>query len=132
MRKKKSEKHPVKFTGNTDVDMYGSPAYDTHQIFTEPGLDHLYEPIDHELCEEKKAVQDTAFSADDNEVDTEGYLKMTPSGEVVVNQAFTEGTVDDTGSHSGNSEATNEYCIEGNIGRVTLMSLVNNHKFAKL
>ena len=34
------------FTNDTDVNMYASPAYGTHHVFSEPGLDHLYEPID--------------------------------------------------------------------------------------
>ena len=78
MRKKKSRKHTVavSFTGNTDVNMYASPAYGTHQVFTEPGLDHLYEPIDELYEEENKTLQETAPLADDNEVDAEGYLKM--------------------------------------------------------
>ena len=42
------------------VNMYASPAYGTHQVFTEPGLDHLYEPIVELYEEEDTAVQDTA------------------------------------------------------------------------
>ena len=30
---------------NTNVNMYASPAYGTHQVFAEPGLDHTYETI---------------------------------------------------------------------------------------
>ena len=110
MREKKLRKRTVSFTGNTNVNMYASPAYGTHQMFTEPGLDHLYEPIDELYEEENTTVQDTALLADDNEVDAEGYLKMTSSGEVD-DQAVTEGNVDDTGSHSGNSETTDE-CVQ--------------------
>ena len=40
--RKKSRKQTIAFTGNTDVNMYASPAYGTHQVFTEPELDHLY------------------------------------------------------------------------------------------
>ena len=40
------------FTNDTEVNMYSSPAYGTHQVFSEPGLDHLYEPID-DIVEEK-------------------------------------------------------------------------------
>ena len=29
-----------------DASMYSSPAYGTHQVFAEPGLDHLYESTD--------------------------------------------------------------------------------------
>ena len=36
----------LRFTNDTNIDMYASPAYGTHQVFTEPGLDHLYERID--------------------------------------------------------------------------------------
>ena len=79
------------------VDMYVSPAYGTHQVFTEPGLDHLYEPIDTHIYEENKAIQDTTSPADDNEVDTESYLKMRSSGEVV-DQAVTEGNMGDSGT----------------------------------
>ena len=110
MREKKLRKHTVSFTGNTDVNMYASPAYGTHQKFTEPGLDHLYEPIDELYEEENTTVQDTDPPADDNEVDAEGYLKMTSFGEVD-DQAVTEGNVDDTGSHSGNSETTDK-CVQ--------------------
>ena len=79
------------------VNMYASPAYGTHQVFTEPGLDHLYEPVVELYEEEDTAVQDTAPPADDNEVDAEGYLKMRSSGEVV-DQAVTEGNVGDSGT----------------------------------
>ena len=74
---KATNKPSAKFTGNTDVSMYASPAYGAHQVFIEPGLDHLYEPID-EFCE------------DDNGIDTEDSLKMNPSCEVV-DQATNEG-----------------------------------------
>ena len=40
------------FTNDIEVNMYSSPAYGTHQVFSEPGLDHLYEPIDN-IIEEK-------------------------------------------------------------------------------
>ena len=110
VRKKKSRKHTVavSFTGNTDVNMYASPAYGTHQMFTEPGLDHLYEPIDELYEEENTTAQDTAPPADDKEVDAEGDLKITSSVEVV-DQAVTKGNVGDTGSHSGNSKTNDEY-----------------------
>ncbi|XP_065900682.1 plexin A3-like isoform X2 [Dysidea avara] len=38
-----SNKIPVSVA---NVSMYTSPAYGTHQVFSEPGLDHLYESID--------------------------------------------------------------------------------------
>ena len=84
---KATNKPSAKFTGNTDVSMYASPAYGTHQVFTEPGLDHLYEHID-EFCE------------DDNGIDTEDSLKMNPSCEVV-DQATNEGNMSDTERPSG-------------------------------
>ena len=126
MRKKKSRKHTVavSFTGNTDVNMYGSPAYGTHQVFTEPGLDHLYEPIDELYEEENKTLQKTAPSADDNEVDTEGYLKMM-SSVGVDDQAVTEGNVGDTGSHSGNSE---EYVQAANDAKDQFSVEYNGHE----
>ena len=123
VRKKKSWKHTlaVSFTGNADVSMCASPAYGTHQVFTKPGLDHLYEPIDELYEEENKTLQETAPPADDNEVDAEGYLKMTSSVQVD-DQAVTEGNVGDTGSHSGNSEeyvqaandAKDQFSVEDN------------------
>ena len=87
VRKKSKKRHTIAFTGNTDVSMYASPAYGTHQIFTEPGLDHLYEHID-EYCK------------DDNGIDTEGYLKMNPSCKVA-DHAATKGNEGDTESQSG-------------------------------
>ena len=101
--KKSKNKQCVAFTGNTDVSMYASPAYGTHQVFTEPGLDHLYEPIDDFHKENTTTLQDSTSPADDDKIDTEGYLKMNPSCEVV-NQATIEGNDGDTGSHSGSSE----------------------------
>ena len=56
---------------------------------------------------ENTTVQDTTPSADDNEVAAEGFLKMTSSGEVD-EQTVTKCNVDDTGSHSGNSEANSK------------------------
>ena len=79
VRKKSKKRHTIAFTGNTDVNMYASPAYGTHQVLTEPGLDHLYEPID-EYCEEEittLTLQDTASPVDDDKIDADGYLKMT-------------------------------------------------------
>ena len=125
VRKKKSRKRTVLFTGNTDVNMYASPAYGTHQVFTEPGLDHLYEPIDGLYVEENTTVQDTALPADDNEVDAEGFLKMTSFDEIV-DQAVTEGNVDDTGSHSGNSETTDEYVQVANVTKDHLSTNEND------
>ena len=112
MRKKKSRKHTVSFTGNTDVNMYASPAYGTHQVFTELGLDHLYEPIDGLYEKENTTVQDNALPFD-NEVDAEGYLKIRSSSEIV-DDAVTESNVDDIGSYSGNSKTSDEYVQAAN------------------
>ena len=87
VRKKTKKKSTTAFTDNTGVHMYASPAYGTHQIFTEPGLDHLYEHID-EYCK------------DDNGIDTEGYLKMNPSCKVA-DHATTKGNDGNTESQSG-------------------------------
>ena len=108
--KKSKKEQSVAFTGNTDVNMYASPAYGTHQVFTEPGLDHLYEPIDELYEEETTKLQDTASPAnDDNEIDAEGYLKMKPSCEVV-DQTITESSVaSDTCSTFVGSKSTDEY-----------------------
>ena len=38
--------------------MYASPAYGTHQVFAEPGLDHLYERINDEMT---TTLQDTSY-----------------------------------------------------------------------
>ena len=62
------------------VNMYASPAYGTHQVFAEPGLDHLYERIDDEMT---TTLQDTACGARD-EVDADGYLKMRSHCEAVI------------------------------------------------
>ena len=43
---------------NEAVNMYASPAYDTHQVFAEPGLDHLYERINDEMT---TTLQDTSY-----------------------------------------------------------------------
>ena len=110
VRKKSKKRNTIAFTGNTDVNMYASPAYGTHQVFTEPGLDHLYEPTD-EYCEENTTtLKDTTSPAsDDDEIDAEGYLKMKPSCEVV-GQATTESSVAaDTCSTFIGSKPTDEY-----------------------
>ena len=60
--------------------MYASPAYGTHQVFAEPGLDHLYEHVDNKVT---TTLQDTACTAGD-EVDADGYLKMRSHCEAVI------------------------------------------------
>ena len=96
VRKKSKKKHTVAFTGNTDVSMYASPAYGTHQVFTVPGEDHLYDRIDVPLKERSTALQDPpTINDDENNVD--GYHRMNPSCEVI-DEAVTRGNVDDTAS----------------------------------
>ena len=110
--KNSKKKQSIAFTGNADVNMYASPAYGTYQVFTEPGLDHLYEPIDRLHKEETTKLQDTASPGNDDndsEIDAEGYLKMKPSREVV-DQTLTESSVvADTCSTFVGSKSTDEY-----------------------
>ena len=61
MIKNTKKKQRVPYTGNTDVSMYAPPAYGTHHVFTEPGLDHLYDRIDDFHEEETTKLQDTAL-----------------------------------------------------------------------
>ena len=69
------------------VNMYPSPAYGTHQVFAEPGLDHLYERIDDKMT---TTLKDTACAADDEiDADACGYLKFKSNCEVA-NQALIE------------------------------------------
>ena len=107
--KKKLRKPTSLLSSNADINMYASPAYGTHHVFTEPGMDHLYEPIDDYLHkEESTTLQDaTPGAANDDETDVEGYLKMKSSSEVV-DQAVTEGSVGNTESHTMN-DTTDEY-----------------------
>ena len=77
IKKRKSKKHTIAFTGNTDVTMYTSPAYGTHHVSSEPGLDHLYEPID-ELHKEKSTTFQEAATVT-TETDVDGYVKINSS-----------------------------------------------------
>ena len=90
------KKHTCAFTGNTDVNMYSSPAYGTHHVFSEPGIEHLYEPV-HELRKEiSTTFQEAAtVTADDKETDIDGYFKMDSSHEV-----------DDKGITEGNAQCS--------------------------
>ena len=108
--KNKSRKSTSLLSGNADINMYASPAYGTHHVFSEPGMDHLYEPIhaDYLHEEESTTLQDaTPAAANDEETDVDGYLKMKSSSEVV-DQAVTEGSVGNTESHTMN-DTTDEY-----------------------
>ena len=105
VKKRTKKSHTIAFTGNTDVNMYASPAYGTHQVLTEPGLDHLYEPIEEYCEEETTTLQDTASPVDDDKIDAGGCLKMNPPCEVV-DPAAINGNEGDTGSHS---RASDEY-----------------------
>ena len=94
VRKKLKKSHTITFTGNTDVSMYASPAYGTHQVFSIPGQDHLYDRIDAPFKERSTTLQDPP-TINDDETDVDGYHRMNPSCEVV-DQAVTGGNVDDT------------------------------------
>ena len=86
--RKKSRKHTLAITGTTaDISMYTSPAYGTHHVFSEPGLDHLYDRIDDSYREKSTTLQDPP-QAEDDEV-TIDYIKMNPS---VVDPTVTEET----------------------------------------
>jgi len=69
--------------------MYSSPAYGTHQIFSEPGLDHLYESINDNIEENTAKPFDDAViekstefnNGPENEIDSQ---KMDKSGEATV------------------------------------------------
>ena len=93
--RKKSRKRTLAFTGTTDVSMYASLAYGTHQVFSEPGMDHLYDRIDESYKEKSTTLQD-APKADDDETDVEGYFKMKSSFEVA-DQVVIESSVSETG-----------------------------------
>ena len=98
---------------NEAVNMYASPAYGTHQVFAEPGLDHLYEPIDDEMT---TTLQDTVCTAGD-EVDADGYLKMKSNCEAV-DQTVIEVTVG-TGSSQQVVAVDNSEVIDPINGRLT-------------
>ena len=70
-----------------DVSMYTSPAYGTHHVFSEPGLDHLYDRIEESYREKSTTLQDPP-QAEDDEV-TIDYIKINPS---VVDPTVTEET----------------------------------------
>ena len=91
--KKEFKKHTRAFTGDTDVNMYSSPAYGTHQVFSEPGIEHLYERINELRNEVSTTFQETAtVIADDKESDVDGDLKMKSSCEVD-DKSITEGNI---------------------------------------
>ena len=81
--KKKSVKSTSSFSGNPDINMYASPAYGTHQVLTEPGLDHLYDRIDDGFMD--RAIQ----SADDNNMESTNIHDETDDHAMIQN--------DDTG-----------------------------------
>ena len=91
--KKELKKRTRAFTGDTDVNMYSSPAYGTHQVFSEPGTEHLYERIDELRNEVSTTFQETAtVIADDKESDVDGDLKMKSSCEDD-DKSITEGNI---------------------------------------
>ena len=60
--------------------MYSSPAYGTHHVFSEPGMEHLYEPIDELGIEISTTFQEAAtVTVDDKETDVDGYFKIKSS-----------------------------------------------------
>ena len=93
VKKKSKKRQTIAFTGNTDVNMYASPAYGTHQVFNVPGQDHLYDLIDAPFKERSTTLQDP-LTINDDETDVDGYHRMNPSCEVI-DQAVTGGNVDD-------------------------------------
>ena len=87
--RKKSRKHTrlTITSSSADINMYASPAYGTHQVLTEPGMDHLYDWIDESYREKSTALQDPPQVKDDETVID--YIKTNPS---VVDPTVTEGT----------------------------------------
>ena len=95
---------------NEPVNMYASPAYGTHQVFSEPGLDHLYERIDDSEIHKESTLQDPAVG--DDEVDVDGHLKMKSSCKI--DQTVTKGSVRDIGTHPGFGELTQNVPLASN------------------
>ena len=104
--KKQLRKSTSSLSGNADINMYASPAYGTHHVFAEPGMDHLYEPIDDYLHKEESTTLHDAPQADDDEAGID-YIIMNPSFKAV-DQAVTDGSVGNTESHTM-SDTTDEY-----------------------
>ena len=102
---------------NEVVNMYASPAYGTHQVFSEPGMDHLCEPIDDCEMHMESTLQDVDPAAgDDDKVDVDGYLKMKSSCEVDDEAATDrEGNVGDTGTHFQPNDGENVPLGNNNI-----------------
>ena len=67
MRKKSRKCTLGGFTDTADVRMYASPAYGTHQAFSEPGMDHLYDWIDQSHKEKSTTLQDPPQVNDEEE-----------------------------------------------------------------
>ena len=95
-RHRYNSKKTVRIANETEINMYSSPAYGTHQVFSEPGLDHLYEPIDdatedleratelHVTTPIEDAVLEKSTEFNDgpqNEIDSERRLKVAKSDE---------------------------------------------------
>ena len=133
IKKKTKERQTIAFTSNTDVNMFASPAYGNHQVLTETGLDHLYEPIEEYCEEETTTLQDTASPVYNDKIDADGYLKMNPPCEVVDHAAI-NGNEDDTGSHSGVSDeyvqaADEEHiCLQIIMMKMMAMKMVINRR----
>jgi len=86
LRRRQKSKDNVLFTNTDGINMYSSPAYGTHQVFSEPGMDHLYEPIDDGVLEKSTKLDDKL----QDEIDSEGYLHMVKSDEASAQNGTTE------------------------------------------
>ena len=119
MRKKSKKGHTTAFTGNTDVSMYASPAYGTHQVFTEPELDYLYDRADESHLVKRITSHYASTMYNDDEADVDGYLRMNPSFEFN-QQTVTESSIADTGSTFRVSKLTDEQAVSCKINEYLL------------
>ena len=100
--------YPIRFkraspSVNTDVNMYASPAYGSHQVHSEPGLEHLYEYIkDVVATETDTALDEVQSETSKNTTDQYGYLKMPGSTDNNAPDALTPEN-DNTDQLTGNS-----------------------------
>ena len=73
--RKKSNKSTATITGINNISMYASPAYGTHHVFSEPGMDHLYDRIDGSY-RKKATVLQNSLQANDDDTTADDYIKM--------------------------------------------------------
>ena len=100
---------------NTDVNMYSSPAYGSHQVYSEPGLDHLYESLDGVVnTETNTALHDAPQpETSDDVIDQDGYLKMAS----VADCSAPEVPLDHTTENKRNDQpTTNSTVVDQGIG----------------